>query len=166
MLNDLSNVVQLVNDGIRIWIQVSDSEPLPKTGKRGVRMARKAEMADQVKKQNHRRNTRQDIDRLIKMGTCWWSGMAVRAGTDLQAEGSHFLSRWNFIASGGVLATWWSHLTASAASLCSTDSDRATSHTFPVSGQNLSSHLSRSLISLSLGQNCIPGTHLICTFLL
>lgn len=44
MLNDLSSLTQLVNDGTRVSIRVSDSEPLLKTGKQGVRVNRKAEM--------------------------------------------------------------------------------------------------------------------------
>lgn len=71
MLNDLSSVTQLVNDGSRVSVCVSDSEPLPKTGKQGVRVNRKAEMVDQIKKQNHERKTGQSISQLGKMEICW-----------------------------------------------------------------------------------------------
>ena len=57
--------------------ELSDSEPLPKTGKQEVRVNRKAEMVDQIKKQNHERKTGQSISQLGKMEICWWSGVAV-----------------------------------------------------------------------------------------
>lgn len=79
--------------------------------------------------------------------------------TDLWAEWSHFLSRGDFLASGGILETWWSHLNASAPFLSSLDDDQATSRAFPVAGQNLLFHP-----SCSLEWSCIPERHLICTF--
>ena len=164
MLNDLSRVTQLVNDGTRVSIQASDSEPLLKKGKWGVRVNRKAEMVDHIKKQNRERQTGQSISQLGKMETCWWSGVLWSVWTDLWAEWSHFLSRGDFLASGGILETWWSHLNVSAPLLRSLDDDQATSRTFPVSGQNLLSHPSCSLISLNLDWSCIPEPYLICTF--
>lgn len=159
MLNDLSSVTQLVNDGSRVSVCVYDSEPLPKTGKQGVRVNRKAEMVDQIKKQNHERKTGQSVSQLGKMEICWWQAWLWSVWTDLWAEWSHFLSRGNFLASGGILETWWSHLNALAPFLSSLDDDWATSCTFPVLGQNLLSHP-----SCSLEQSCIPEPHLICTF--
>lgn len=63
--------MQLVNDGTRVSIRASDSEPLLEKGKRGVRVNRKAEMVDQIKKQNREGKTGQSISQLGKMETCW-----------------------------------------------------------------------------------------------
>ena len=70
MWSDMAKVMQLVNGGTRIRIQAYDLEPLPRTEKWTVWVARKEGMADN-RRNNSKRRDKHSSRRLVRMEACW-----------------------------------------------------------------------------------------------